>query len=70
MEITTKYNIWDKVYIMFSDILEQWKIQAIEIQVHKKIETAYFIYINRDINYVYYDENEIYSSKEEYIQTL
>ena len=77
MIITTKYNVWDKVYVMVNDIwkgkieLRKVKINAIDIFIRKKTEIEYLIDVRNKGEYLKrYKENEIYFSKEEYIKTL
>lgn len=75
MEIKTKYNIFDEVYIIYNNKIKQVIIKGIKIHIEKKpyldktsIKTTYILY-----NYNFsteYSEDNIFKTKKELIKSL
>ena len=69
MNIKTKYNIGDEVFLMRHDKIQQTKINKIDIVAYKKEEAKirYGTYIDEDYCY---KQSELFATKEELLLAL
>ena len=73
MEITTKYNLGDKVWFMDKNKVKSDNIRSFRIEVSKEpLSSNNFIYYVDDIygNYGRYNEHELFASKQQLLESL
>lgn len=70
MKIETKFNIGDEVFILMSKKVEKYPVTGIKIDVNgTSIYTKYRLY--NDVGHTdYFDENDLFPSKEELLKSL
>lgn len=67
MNIETKYNIGEKVFIIVNDQITQVRVSQIKIHIDKKLHIGYVLRW-LDEKYTEKDEHEVYRTKLEIIQ--
>lgn len=72
MEIKTKYNIRDRVYILFDNKVEDFIIEAITIVAHREypISICYISYNIIPGENTRFDEEKVFPTKEELLKSL
>lgn len=80
MEIKTKYNLGDKVYVMHDNKVVYFTIQRINIKIGDKISIEYvssekfrqYLYLSKESDYMslYVEEEKVFSTKEELLKSL
>lgn len=71
MTIETKYNIGDKVWLMFNDSVSNEKIEKISITVEKRNLDIYKTIYYKLVNYSqWYEEQKFFSTKKDLIDSL
>lgn len=66
MEVNTKFNINDIVWVVSDNKVIQQKVRGIEISVEKKVITITYSLLNDNT----YTETELYKTKQELIDAL
>lgn len=69
MNITTKYNIGDTVWVIFQNQAQKVGVVSIRPHVTAYPETTYIQY-GVNVGDLYYKEDRVFPSKEELIQSL
>ena len=71
MELKTKFNVKQKVYVLFNDKVDYRRINGIKIIVNDSGEFGIQYRLNGLNDYSFrFDENELFTTKEELLKSL